>query len=233
MSQTGPRPAATPPPPPPPPGDPAPDPRADSLSWPGRLERFAPVAEGGPGRARSLVILTVLSLLLIGVAVAVETGRHPFGRLGYNAETMIVILGGGTGVIALLAMLLYLAMRLGMRSLDVLFVLTPEGAEVRPGDGQQTIDAVIEAAAGAFARSQRLGGGQMLPATALAWNEVSRVTILPERREILLRARRGSLRFHCPDETIFARARAIVESHRAEMGQVDMFGNLRSRPRGA
>jgi len=210
------------------------DPRCDSLTWRGKVATFAPVYEGGPGRPLSLILTTVLGLVgIVVMLVEIYAWRWLYYEMGIATDGVVTVLAGVTGIVAILTVLIMVGLRVGLRETEVTFSLTPDLAQICASSRQHQVDAVIAAAAQAISRYKQLGGAEMLPATALGWYEVRRVVYIPERREILLKARRGNLRFHCPDASIWTRARAIVESHRPEMGQVNAIGMMRPRPRGA
>ncbi|MCC5968502.1 MAG: hypothetical protein JJU15_00975 [Pararhodobacter sp.] len=178
------------------------DPKQDELSWQGRLELFAPLREGGPGRAMTHIAIIAISVAGIIWAVLADQSILADNPLAYVAGI------GGFG--AILTTLIIFLLRGPFRSRKVVFVLAPDHAEIRKRTAQEKVDAAVNLIADLATGTM---AGQAVPQSFVPWADVTRVRYLPEAHQILLKLREINLRFHCHEADRYARAKAIVGAH--------------------
>ena len=174
----------------------------DVLAWQGRLDLFAPLREGGPGRAPTLLIILAISAAGIVWAVLADQSILSDNPLAYVA--------GIGGFIAIMTVLVIFLLRGLFRRRKVVFVLAPDHAEIRAHAAQERVDAAVNLVADVVTGTRQ---GQAVAKAHVAWGDVKRAVFLPEACQILLKSRDINLRFHCQNAGRYAQASAIVEAH--------------------
>lgn len=178
------------------------DPKQDELSWQGRLDLFAPLREGGPGRAVTLLI--IIAICIVGIIWAVLTDQSIL------AENPLAYVAGIGGVCAILVVLIIFLLRGPFRRRKLVFVLDCDHAEIRKPKAQERVDAVVNLVADVVTGTR---AGTAVPKSSVVWADVKRVRYMPDAHQILLKSREINLRFHCHDADRYARAKAIVDAH--------------------
>jgi hypothetical protein len=175
------------------------EPNDRALTWKGRLDRFAPVRENGPGKPLTLIVLAVFSYpVTIAFVIWIDSMQQVLdaSAIGF-LPTLLVLCAAICLAVFLPVWVLFRAI---MRRLDVTFVLDSQGVRVVQSRGQQAFDNLI-GAAGAAAGASR---GVHVPISgtdpwAFSWGAVTRVTLDAPRKEFVLGSGRRALRFTCTD----------------------------------
>ncbi len=174
------------------------------LRWQGRLARFAPAREGGPGRALTLALHLAGGLGLLWAG----QGRMTGAGIDSAGPAMMLL-----AVLWLGALALWLLIKLALRPRDALFEIDEKGVRIRPAPVQARLDRRVRFWVHlAFLISWK--GGQWADfAPDLPWRAVRSVRLEPGRGDILLRGGGWDIRLTCPPgrfDAIAARVMAMV-----------------------
>jgi hypothetical protein len=172
------------------------------VRWHGRLSRFSPVREGGPGRRSTLVgwLLANLATLWWGIRLVEQHGIDGIG------PAAVVIAAA-----SLLIQITWVLIKAVLRPLAVTFCVDARGVEILPSKEQRSLDRKLRRVSLVVFWLTWRGGqwSEWKPSTP--WKQVKRVVVDEIAREVLVQGGPWDIRLLAMEEKFAAVCEAVAQ----------------------